>query len=200
MAALLAKMKQIKFARPDVGVGITEHNTTYFQHQIASGLWNLALTHYYLYNPFGRITTAFVFDSYGRQQGGFGLYNDNKQKDYSYWAAWINGNLRGSKVLAQKTTGNLDKNGRPYLLVTATKDSANMYVEVINRSVTEISNHVFLKGAHVAGKPKLFTMADGVLPQNGKTMHSLGTSFDYAFPPMSASIFKFPLSSSTSRG
>lgn len=195
MAALLAKMKQIKFGRPDVGVGITEHNTTYFQHTIASGLWNLALTHYYLYNPLGRMTTAFAFDDYGRQQGGFGHYDDNKQKDYNYWALWINGNLRGSKVLAQKTTGNLDHNGRSALLVTATKDSANVYVEVINRSSTEMRDHVLLQGAHVAGKPTLFTMADGTLPQNGKpTM--LGTSFDYVFPPMSASIFKFPLNSS----
>ncbi len=198
MAALLAKMKQIKFARPHVGVGITEHNTTYFQHTIANGLWNLALTHYYLYNPFGEITTAYLFDAYGSQQGGLGHYDDNKQKDYSYWALWINGNLRGSKVLSQKTTGNLDHNGKANLLVTATKDSANVYVEVINRSLAEIRDHVFLKGAGVGGKPKLFTMADGVLPQNGKpTM--LGTSFDYVFPPMSASIFKFPLSSSTSR-
>ena len=195
MAALLAQMKQTKFARPNVGVGITEHNTSYFQHTIASGLWNLALTHYYLYNPLGKITTAFIFDDYGHQQGGFGHYDDNKQKDYSYWSLWINGNLRGSKVITEKTTGNLDHNGRTNLLVTATKDSANMYVEVINRSQTEIHDHMSLQGT-VAGKPKLFTMADGVLPQNGKQM-MLGTSFDYVFPPMSASIFKFPLSSSS---
>jgi hypothetical protein len=192
MAALLARMQQEKFGRPHVGVGVTEHNATSFQHEISSGLWNLALIHYYLYNPLGRITTAFVFDDYGRQQGGFGFYDTNKQKDYNYWALWIANQLHGSQVLAQTTTDNLNISGQPNLLVTATRDSDKLYLEVINRSDKPIQDHVEIKGASLASPATLSMMRDGVQPNTGQPTN-LRERFDYQFPSLSAVVFQYSL-------
>jgi hypothetical protein len=190
VAALRARMDRVTFARPNVGIGITEYNTNSAQHQIASGLWNLALTHYYLYNPRGRIATAFVFDDYGAH--GYGYYDARKRPDYNYWALWINGNLRGSHVLAYKNASPLNDAGRPALLVTATRESATVFVEVINRRTMPVVSHVSLVAPSRVGHPVLHTMANGVLPRVGRRTR-LGHDFTYAFPPLSASIFAFPL-------
>lgn len=193
VAALRARMQAIRFARPNVGVGITEHNAKNFKHEIGGGLWNLALTHYYLYNPVGRITTAFAFDNYGSQQQGFGHYDPQKRKNYSYWALWINGNLRGPQVLARSVTGSRNRFGRSNLLVTATKDANHLYIEVINRRAMPLRSRVELTGARLSGPPLLHVMATGVQPNQARRTN-LGARFDYEFPPLSASIFKFPLS------
>lgn len=189
LAALLARMRAMTFARPLVGVGITEHNTYGNRHEVTQGLWNLALLRDALYDPLGRLSTLFVFDDYGAQQG-FPVYNENKKPDYAYWALWINGNLRGPDVLAQTTTGHLNPYGRPSLLATATQDQAHLFVEVINRSDTPIMDTVTVTGEALTGQAQVSTMATGILPNVAKPVR-LRPRFPYAFPPLSATMFQF---------
>jgi hypothetical protein len=89
MAALLNRIAAIQtsgtpFANPNVGIGITEHNTTTaaYAHTYISGLWSLAVTQYYHLNPRGVMTTSFVFDSVGDQQGGYGHHYADGTPDY----------------------------------------------------------------------------------------------------------------------
>ena len=190
LAALIKAMNQYTFSRANVGVGLTEHNTGgESQDTIYQGLWNLSVTHYYLYNPLALLTSAFIFDYSG---GPFAHYTDDKQKNYAYWALWINGNLRGSQVLKQKNTGHLNEYGRPYLLVTATKNESSIFVEVINRSLKSIKESVQIKGTSIVDDSKIFTMAENIFPNQAKTA-KLGTEFEYLFPPFSVTIFKIPV-------
>lgn len=198
MPVLLERMRRVRFGRPNVGVGITEHNTTTAHHEIASGLWNLALTQYSLYNPRSRITTAFVFDDYGAEQDGFGHYDAAKHRDYCYWALWINGNLRGSDVVARRVTSAHNGAGRSSLLVAATRDAAHLFVEVINRSPNAIEERVVVRAKNLLGEPMVFSMAAGVLPNRSQMMR-MGQDFHYRFPPLSASVFCFPLGSVPAR-
>ena len=224
--ALLAKMKDIKFGRPDVGVGLTEHNVNSQRNRVTRGIWNLAVTHYYLYNPRGQITTSFVFDHYGGNQGGLGHFDDQKQPDFSYWALWMRGNLTGDQILSQSVTQNAakssyNKDGRPFLIATASKDAKNVYVEVINRDMNVVKDHVDLNNAKV-GAPTIHVMAEAVAPSDDAavktvpapwkgpvvsdkgaqvaailpdkgTLSELGSSFDYEFPALSATVFVFPI-------
>jgi hypothetical protein len=192
VAALLDKMKNFTFKR-QAKLGLTEHNAGPI-HSIQAGLWNLAVTHFMLYNATqhpGVLDNAFIFDQQGKAYD-FPLYNSDLTRDYSNWALWINGNLRGSQVLAQETTQNFNEFGNPYLLVTATKDKSNLYIEVINRNIQAIQDRVDIKGMEVLSSPTLFTMADGVFP-NASTSTTLKNNFNFLFPPASVSIFKFPL-------
>jgi len=233
VAALMAQMDKIHFGRPNVGVGLTEHNVNSNRNRVVRGLWNLAVTHYYLYNPRGLMDTSFVFDHYGGQQGGLGHYDDKKHPDFSYWALWIRGNLTGDQVLQQIVTPNANKSntmkdGRSLLIVTATKTANTVYVEVINRALSTVKDHVVLSGARGAKSPLIHVLGEYNLPEalgaattpkvevpadapqvfaQGKnapppvsaifpdkaTPSTLGLGFDYSFPPMSATIFEFPL-------
>ncbi len=186
---LLRRMGEIPFARPNVGVGITEYNTNSSQHEIAAGLWGLILTQYYLRNPRGRIAAGFLFDDYGAS--GYGYYDAAKRKDYAYWALWITGNLRGPLVLRCTTTGSHAAHGHPALLVAATRDARAVYVEVINRGDAVVESTVEVRGARVTGSPTIHAMADGILP-NVDRPTGLAPTFVYTFPPLSASIFVFP--------
>lgn len=192
MAALLVQFKKMKFTRPDVGIALTEHNTQ--RDSISRTLWNLAVTHYWIYNPLGRFTTQFVYDDCGSQQGGFGAYDANKQKSFGYWALWINGNLRGSHVLEQKTTGNRMKDGRPWLFVTATRDQSYLYVEVINRNTEPVKDHVVIKGSALAGPATVQQMTEQERPDRATPL-KVRAPFEYEFPGLSATIFKFPIGS-----
>lgn len=220
LAALIEKMQQVGLARPHVGIGITEHNVNAFRNRSVGALWNLAVTHYFLYTPYGRLTTQFVYDDFGGQQGGLGAYDAKKQKRYAYWALWIRGNLTGDKVLAQTVMPNaaqdsFTRDKQPYLLATATQDARHIYVEVINRSAQLVKDHVALNGAPPVGAPIIHVLAQnvppvmlskpsatappepdknvpGTLPDHG-TPSQLGANFDYEFPALSATIFEFPL-------
>jgi hypothetical protein len=192
VSALLDKMQNFKFSR-HAKLGLTEHNASP-THGIEAGLWNLAVTHFMLYGNTKYpvvLDNAFIFDQHGKAYD-FPLYNHDLTRDYSNWAIWINGNLRGSQVLSQETTGNLNKYGNPYLLVTATKDKNNLYIEVLNRSTQAIRDQVNVKGIKVLGAPTLFTMANSISP-NAPTSTALKNNFDFLFSPLSVSIFKFSL-------
>lgn len=220
--ALLAKMDAVKLTRPNVGIGLTEHNTTTQHNRITGGIYNLAVTHYFLYNPRGRFTTSFVFDHYGGRQGGHGHYDSNKTPNFAYWALWVRGNLTGDQVLEGVVTPNADKSSvmkdkRLYLIVTATKNANNLYLEVINRDIKAIRDRVEVRGLPAAVSPAIHIMAEpdpflgmakegepkpAPLPKNTvieritpdkSTPSTLGTAFSYDFPPLSATIFKFPL-------
>ncbi len=169
-AALMAEMDKIKFGRPNVGVGLTEHNVNSNRNRAVRGLWNLAVTHYYLYNPRGQMTTSFVFDHYGGQQNGLGHYDFQKNPDFSYWALWVRGNLMGDQVLQQSVSPNADKNnamkdGRPFLLVTATKTSSKLYVEVINRALYTIKDHVAVSNCPNAQSPLIHVLGEYNFPE-----------------------------------
>jgi hypothetical protein len=192
IAALVDKMKTFTFKR-QAKLGLTEHNARPV-HSIQAGLWNLAVTHFMLYNTTqypGVLDNTFIFDQQGKVYD-FPLYNFDLRRDYSNWALWINGNLRGSQVLEQKTTQNFNEFGNPYLLVTATRGKNNLFIEVINRNIQAIHDQINIKGTKVLSSPTLFTMADGVFP-NLPTPTTLKNNFNFLFPPVSVSIFKFPL-------
>jgi hypothetical protein len=187
-------MGQFTFAR-HAKIGVTEHNAAPV-HSIQSGLWNLAVMHFLLYNTSDHPTlldNTFIFDQVGKQYD-WALYNSDITKDYSNWALWINGNLRGTTVLAASTEGNLNQAGNPSLLVTATKDQKNLYIEVINRAPVSITNTVQIKNGAVNESAMVYTMAEGVLPDRG-IAKSLGAQFNYTFPSYSATMIKFSLKS-----
>ena len=204
VSSLLARMALIPFSRPNVGLALTEHNASSQQHQIAQGLWNLGLTHFFLYNPRGQVTTSFCFDAYGTQEGSFGHYGADKTRDAANWALWIRNNFTGPLLLSQKTTKNLNPSGNPYLLATASKDDNYLYLEVINRSVTgpnakgvvvsgDITDTVTLSNVSLAGPAIVYQLSATATPDTG-TPQTLGTAFLYTFPAESATIFKFPIS------
>ncbi len=199
-AALLYRMDRVPFGRPNVGTALTEHNG-YTQplggndfQGIASGLYNLAITHFMLYNPRGQADTSFVYDQVCSDQG-YAHYDCNNQRDYSWYALYIRNNYTGPFVLEQSTTGNLNTSGNPYLFVSATRDDSFMYVEVINRNTSApITVPVALNGVTIASDATLYTMADGVFPDasNG-TPYTVSNNFTYKFGAESATIFKIPI-------
>ena len=203
-AALLYRMDRVPFGRPNVGTALTEHNG-YTQpqgghdvHSIASGLYNLAVTHFMLYNPRGQVDNSFVYDQVCNDQG-YAHYDCNNQRDYSWYALYIRNNYTGPFVLEQSTTGNLNgsnnSSGNPYLFVTATRDDSYMYVEVINRNTNApIKDPVVLNGVHIAGNATVYTMANNILPNpgNGK-VYGVSNNFTYTFPAESATIFQIPI-------
>jgi len=203
--ALLYRMDRVPFARPNVGTAVTEHNGTTessngnkVHHSIASGLYNLSITHFLLYNPRARADASFVFDQVCNDQA-FGHYNCKNQRDYSWYALYIRNNYTGPFVLEQSTTGNLNTWGNPYLLVTATRDDSDMYVEVINRNTSApITVPVALNGVNIAGDATLYTMADGIFPNASNVLpYTVGNNFTYTFPAESATIFKIPIAPPT---
>jgi hypothetical protein len=199
--ALLYRMDRVPFGRPNVGTALTEHNG-YTQtksgkdvHGIASGLYNLAVTHFMLYNPRARADNSFVFDQVCQYSAH---YNCNNQRDYSWYALYIRNNYTGPFVLQQSTTGNLNNWGNPYLLVTATRDDSYMYVEVINRNTdAPVPSAVALSGVSIAVNATFYTMASGILPEasNGRP-YTVSNNFTYTFPAESATIFKIPIAPS----
>lgn len=203
--ALLYRMDRVPFARPNVGTAVTEHNGTTessngnkVHHSIASGLYNLSITHFLLYNPRARADASFVFDQVCNDQA-FGHYNCKNQRDYSWYALYIRNNYTGPFVLEQSTTGNLNTWGNPYLLVSATRDDSHMYVEVINRNTSApITVPVALNGVNIAGDATLYTMADGIFPNASNVLpYTVGNNFTYTFPAESATIFKIPIAPPT---
>ena len=79
------------------------------------------------------------------------------------------------------------------LLFAATKDPDFIYLQVINRGLSDITATVDLKNATVAGPPTLFEMSATVTPETG-TATTVGTTFSHTFPSMSARIFRYPRS------
>ena len=189
-AALLAKMKTIKFGRPNVGIGMTELNTQ--RDSISRTLWCLAVSRYHALNPLSRFTTQFVFADYGTQQGGFGAYDAQKKKSFGYWALWMAGNLRGNQVIEAKTTGNTMKDGRPLLLVLATRDAQSLFIEVINRGTEAVKDHVVIDGAQIGNGASIHQITATQTPELAAAA-KLSVPFDYEFPALSATVFKFPL-------
>lgn len=181
--ALLAKMSAA--GMPDtVGTGITEMNVTgAYQRTITQGLWFLMYDHYSLYNPRNELGMGFTFE---RADSGWGYFTSNGTPTFPYWASYIHGALGGTEVLKQASSD-------PHLLFTATKDPYFIYLQVINRGLSDITATVDLKNAPVAGPPTLFEMSATVTPETG-TPTTLGTTFSHTFPTMSARIFRFPRS------
>lgn len=192
MNALLAKMDSIKFARPNVGVSLTEYGAMHHDNPLTGGLWNLGATQGFLYNPRGVMTNSFLFDAWGRGADTLHHYDGNKKKNYLYWALWIAGNLRGDKVIARQVTDNEMPDGRPWLLVGVTKDDQHLYVEVINRSTETIKDKITINGAAVGTEAQVHVMADGVTPDGAKPAQ-VGGTFEYEFPAASATVIKLPL-------
>ena len=204
-SSVLLRMAQIPFGRPRVGVAITEHNayTTAADpytglaghHVISVGLWNMALTHFLLYNPRGEADTSFVFDTYGNNEGGFGHYDDAKNRDYAYYALWMRNNLTGPVLLGQSTTNNRNSSGNPFLLVTVSRSSSTLYMEVINRRTdAPITDTVHLTNVPLSGAAaSVYTMANGVFPTTPASF-AVGADFAYTFPACSVTTFAVPLS------
>lgn len=195
VAALVKRMRLQTFSRPLVGIGVTEHNSGASSiDSLQQGLWNLAVTHFHLYNnsPYrSRITNSFIFD-WKSSDEIFGHYNVSGQKGYGYWALWMRGNLTGSDVVQRVVTGNLNEYQNPYLLVSASKDATSLYVEVINRSDKAISESVAIKGVTVQSSANIHQLSATSLPDTAKTQ-TLGPNFTYSFPAFSATVFKFSL-------
>lgn len=197
LASLLNKMNQYSFARSP-GIGITEHSTSGPSlHTIYQGLWQLILTHHVLYNNTkfpGILDNSFLFDAFGNQYSGFGHFDSNKVRDYSYWALWIRGNLTGTSGVLNVTQSNhLNPWKNPHLVVTATKGSGYMYLEVINRSSSGITETVKINGVGVKKTSAIiYQMYQGRTP-NSWTSRYLGTQFSFYFPAYSATIIQIPV-------
>lgn len=178
--ALLAKMRAAGL--PDtVGTGITEMNVgDTFKHTITQGLWFLTYDHFALYNPRNELGTGFVYDSTSNDSAYF---NTSSQRSYSYWAAYIHGVLTGDQILDQKSTDS-------HLLVTATKDAAYVYLQVLNRDVNDKTASVALANAPVTGSPTLFRLSSTETPETGSAT-TLGTSFNYTFPAMTSTVLRY---------
>ncbi|HEY9250675.1 MAG TPA: hypothetical protein VIO38_16160 [Rariglobus sp.] len=172
-----------------VGTGVTEmnlfKNVNEYRFTITQGLWFLQAGHYALYNPRNRLTTGFQFNTYNNGSGGgwLGYYDSGKNRSYPYWATYIHGNLTGDEILAQTSDD-------AHLLVTGTRDDRYVYVQVLNRNTSAITAGVVLSNAAVTA-PTLFKLTSTDTPDSGVTT-SHGTSFSYAFPAMSAQVFRFP--------
>lgn len=201
-ASMLLRMNNIPFARPSVGMSITEHNSynssatgDAVHHGIGTGLWNLQMTHFNLYNPRSVMDTSFVFDTFGNGEGGFGHYDSAKNKDAAYWALYVRNTFTGPLLLGQATTGNLNSAGNPNLLVTATRDNNFLYLEVINRNTASgITDLVHLNGLTLAsGTATVYQLSSGVTPDTGTAL-PVAANFSYQFPAESATIFKIALS------
>lgn len=192
MAALMAKLDAMHFARPDVGLAITEYGAANHDQALTGGLWNLAATQINLYNPRVRIMTSFILDTWAKEPDTLAHYGADKQRNDLYWALWIGGNLRGDKVLARQVTGNAMPDGRPFLLVGATRDARNLYIEVINRSTSAITDKIAIHGGQVTDAAEVFTMAKGVTPEKG-TPAAWSADRSFAFPAASATIIRVKL-------
>ncbi len=172
-----------------VGTGVTEmnlfKNTVEHRFTITQGLWFLLSNHYSLYNPRSRLTTGFQFDIYNNGSGGgwLGFYDSGKNRSFAYWAAYIHGNLTGNEVLAKTSDDS-------HLVVTGTKDNQFVYVQVLNRNTSAITATVTLNNAAVTA-PTVFKLTATANPLTG-TSTAYGTLFSYAFPAMSAHVFRFP--------
>lgn len=193
MAALLAKMEKIHFGRPDVGVALTEYGSMTQKKPLTGGLWNLATTQESLYNPRMRLMASYVFDGWGAAADTLTHYGKDKQKNDLYWALWIAGNLRGDTVLARDVSGHAMSDGRPYLIVAATRNDQFLFIEVINRDTRPIKDHITINGVTVGTDAKVFTMTSDQTPDQGQSS-PLGSAFDYEFPPASATVIRLPLS------
>ena len=172
-----------------VGTGVTEmnlfKNVTEYRFTITQGLWFLLSNHYSLYNPRNRLTTGFQFDTYnnGTTGGWLGFYDSGKNPSFPYWAAYIHGHLTGNEVLAQTSDDS-------HLVVTGTQDDQFVYVQVLNRNTAAITATLMLSNAAVSA-PTLFKLTTTDNPLTGTTT-AYGSSFSYAFPSMSAQVFRFP--------
>ena len=198
LAALLAQMSQYTFARPNLGIAVTEHNTSGNIHTIGQGLWQAALTHYHLYTPEDGITTSFVYDALCNSQG-YAHYDCNNNPDYAYWAMYLRNNYTAPQILNPTVSGNLNEFGNPYLLVTATRDSANLHLEVINRATWDITDQVSVNGATASGTATVASMANGVYP-NATSTTPLTAPFNYTFPAQSATVIVLPIGKSLAIG
>lgn len=177
-----------------VKTGITEYNSIGFDHTIAQGLWNLKALHYALYNPRMRLTTGFLFDSYGTQNDGFGFYNSSKVRDYNYWAHYINRRLRAFDVL-QRSSSN------PKLTVTGTRYAwlNEYYIEVINTDVSaSITDTVMLQGPTGLSLNRIFQLSATVNTLETGVAASNDQNLEFTFPPKSVTIFRFAPTGTTS--
>ncbi|CAM3045206.1 hypothetical protein [Rariglobus hedericola] len=175
-----------------VGTGVTEMNVGIngdgngFSYSITQGLWFLLSHHYALQNPRSLLTNAFMFDRVqdGYQDGHLAFYTNTKARSFAYWALYMHGVLTGNEVVA--ATSNT-----PRLVVTATKDDAYLYVQVINRDTNSYTANVTINNAPPVTAATRFNLSATATPDTGiATTH--GTSFTETFAPMTASVFRFP--------
>lgn len=181
-AALQAKMNSLGIPGT-VGTGVTEFQVSdIYRHTITQGLWFLTYDHFAIYNPRNVLSAGFVYPTTSHPMG---YYNSSKLPSFSYWATYIHGVLTGDEVLAQNSSD-------PHLLVTATKDASYVYLRVLNRNTTDMTASVSLSNAPVAGSTHatLFQLTDTLTPDVG-TVTTLGTSFNYTFPAMTARVFRY---------
>lgn len=192
--ALLQQTMNAKGVPSRVMTGITEYNVPnangnviIYLHTLTQGLWNLIALSHSTYNPRSALTTGFIFDSYGSQTGGLGYYDNSKVRDYTWWAHYIHGRLRGNVVLGRASTNKK-------LVTTVTRDDNYLYLEVINRDVTNaISDSVTINGADV-DLARLYQLSATVntLTDTTSSLLQTGSSFNYTFPAKSATIFRYP--------
>jgi hypothetical protein len=180
--AIQAKMNALGYPQT-VGTGVTEMNVPdAYLHTITHGLWFLQYDHYALYNPRSLLANGFVFDA-TTTGNKLGFFKADRSRDYSFWAAYVHGNLTGDEVLNRHSTDH-------HLLVTATKDPHHVYVQVINRNTVDMSAELTLKNAPVSGPATLYTLSSTQTPDAGVPT-TLGTTFTHTFPAMTAQVFRF---------
>lgn len=175
-----------------VGTGVTEMNVGInsdgngFSYSITQGLWFLLSHHYALQNPRSMLTNGFMFDRVqdNYQDGHLAFYTNTKARSFAYWATYMHGVLTGNQVIAATSTS-------PRLVVTATKDDAYVYVQVINRDTNAYTANVTITNAPPVTAATRFNLSSTALPDVGiATTH--GTAFTETFAPMTASVFRFP--------
>lgn len=195
---LAALMAQYNLTQDDVGIAITETNTwnkdIHTNHTLQSGLWHLATSSLMLQNPMARANNLFIFDD--TNVTGISVYNAAGQKDYTYWSLYILGNLVGDEVLQQVTTSTTTD---PGLLVTATKDNNYVYLQVINRTASSITDTVSLSGMNITGQVTKHVLSATATPNNG-TPVSFTSGANQTFAAYTATVFKIPYTAAAGFG
>lgn len=189
-----ALMKAMDAAEVPAGVrlGITEYNvpqasTTYAY--IHRALYNLSLNTFALYTPGMELTTSYSFDD---TSSSMNFLSSNAYTKI-YWGQWGMNNYLGDVVLQRTVSGNPNSYGNPSLLVSATKDAQYIYVWVVNRTATAISDElVSLSGVPVKTAVNVATLSSGSNP-NAVTSTNYGATFLKSFPAYSATFFRFEI-------
>ncbi len=175
-------MTEMNLANNDHGGGVSSS----FHFTITQGLWFLLAQHHALQNPRSLLTNGFHFDRFNDFNigGNLSFYDNTKARSFPYWATYMHGALTGDQVIAATSTS-------ARLVVTATKDDAYVYVQVINRDTNTHTANVTINNAPPVTAATRFNFSSTARPDTGiATTH--GTSFSETFAPMTASVFRFP--------
>jgi hypothetical protein len=208
MSGLLEEMKKYQFGR-DVRIAISEHcgainlwKDNMSVHSVETGLFQLMTTHFMLYAAgdvaSSLFSNSFIFDWYGDLYD-FPHYKTETERNYQWYALYIRNNLCGrSGILRVSQNGFLNDAGYPYLVVTASTDERNIFVEVINRAVSEINDSIYISGGEsIADTSTVYRMFEEQYLDSSTGPG--GQAFEASFPPLSATICKIPAITTAAR-